>query len=316
MTTRKSKQQMQHAIRRHKRAVLIVNTKSRKGSRSYRKARQLLEAGGFELLASYAVRKPWRLNETIEKALALGPDLLIVGSGDGTISETVDHLAYRDTVLGYIPLGTTNNFARSVGLPLTVEGAVDTILHGVVDDIDLGMVGDDYFANVASIGVSVEVAAKVSHKLKRRFGRLAYLITGLKVLARHRAFRADIRTGRRTRHFRTHQLVVANGRSHGGRTIASDVVIDNKQLTIFRLGRSGRWELIKALLHFSLHQNRSAAEKDYIVTRSATITTDPVCTVEVDGEIKTRTPATFSVADDALYMMVPRQDAPGKQRVR
>lgn len=305
------KRRLQQAIRRHKRAVLIVNTKSRKGALLYPEAKRLLEERGFNLLASFAVRHPEKLNETIAEALSHEPDLLVVGSGDGTISETVDHLAYTDVALGYIPLGTTNNFARSTGIPLDLTGAIETIAGGMVDDVDLGVVtrpdsdDRDYFANVASIGLSVDVAAAVPHGLKRRLGRVAYVATGLRVLFRHRPFRATIRSAGKVRRTRTHQLIIANGRSHGGRTIARDIDIDNKQLTIFRLGRPGRWQLVKALARFILHQNRSASEKNYLTTPAATITTDPVCAIEIDGEIKSNTPATFAIAADALYLMVP-----------
>jgi YegS/Rv2252/BmrU family lipid kinase len=274
-------------------------------------AKQLLQERGFVLLASYAVKKPKLLNETLTTALSHQPDLLVIGSGDGTVSEAVDHLAFADVALGFIPLGTTNNFARSAGIPLDLAGAIDTITDGVVDDIDLGVVTKpesdhkDYFANVASIGLSVEVAARVPHALKRRIGRAAYALTGLRTLISHRAFKARITADGKEHRISTHQMVIANGRSHGGRVIARDVDIDNKQLTIFRLGRRGRWQLIKATLRFSLQQNRSTREKDYLTTTEATIRTDPVCSVEIDGEIKTTTPATFSVAPDALYLMVP-----------
>lgn len=309
-----SKADLQRRIRRHKRAVLIVNTHSRKGATLFPQAKALLEEGGFNLLASYAVKRPKLLNQTITEALAHKPDILIIGSGDGTVSEVVDHLADSDVALGFIPLGTTNNFARSAGIPLDLAGAIDTITRGVVDDIDLGLVTKtdndgtrrtDYFANVASIGLSVEVAARVPHRLKRRIGRVAYVLTGLHTLISHRAFKVRLDADGRSRRLSTHQLVIANGSSHGGRVIARDVDIDNKQLTVFRLGRPGRWQLIKATLRFSLHQNRTSAEKGYLTTSGVTVTTDPVCTVEIDGEIKTSTPATFSVAPDALYLLVP-----------
>lgn len=305
-SSRRSPVQLQAAIRRHKRAVLIVNTRSRKGAASYRQAKRLLRAGGIELSASYAVKKPQLINQTITKALSAKPELLIVGSGDGTISEVVDHLANQDTVLGFIPLGTTNNFARSAGIPLDLPGAVEAILHGSVQAIDLGVVnGNDYFANVASIGLSVELAATVTNRLKRLLGRLAYPVAGLRVLARHRAFRATIRHDGGTMRVRTHQLIIANGRSHAGRSIARDASIDSQSLTIFRLGRPGRWQLIKALAGFSLRQNRSLAEKDYLISRRATIATDRPCAVEIDGEIKTTTPASFDVAAGALYIVTP-----------
>lgn len=209
-------------------------------------------------------------------------------------------------MLGFIPLGTTNNFARSVDIPLDTVAAVDTILHGKVRTIDLGKAGEDYFANVASIGLSVDLAGQVPHKLKKYAGRWAYILTGLRLLVSHRPLKATIETADKTYHVRTHQLIIANGRTHGGTVIASDAHIDNKQLTIFRLGKPGRWQLLKASARLPLDQNRSIDEKDYLSTSSATVSTTPVCAIELDGEIKAKTPLTFSIASDALRIMVPK----------
>ena len=68
----------------------------------------------------------------------LQPDLLIVGGGDGSISEAARRLAYRDMALGILPLGTTNNFAGTLGLPLNLAGATDVLAAGKVADVDLG----------------------------------------------------------------------------------------------------------------------------------------------------------------------------------
>ena len=99
--------------------------------------------------------------------MGLRPDLLIVGGGDGSICEAARRLAYLDMALGILPLGTTNNFARTLGLPLNLAGATDVLAAGKVADVDLGRVGDDFFANLVSAGLSAYVAANVPHQLKR-----------------------------------------------------------------------------------------------------------------------------------------------------
>jgi len=113
---------------------------------------------------------------------------VIVGGGDGTISSIVDYFAHQDVVLGILPLGTGNSFARTLGIPLTLEGAVDVIVHGKVADIDLGKVDQDYFANIASIGFSAEVARNSSNRLKKLLGPLAYGLVAVREFVRHRSF--------------------------------------------------------------------------------------------------------------------------------
>ena len=96
-----------------------------------------------------------------------GADLIAVGGGDGTLSEATHQLAHRDVCLGVLPLGTTNNFARSLGLPLHLPAALHILTEGKVADVDLGHVAGRHFANLTSLGLSVQVAQHVPHQLKR-----------------------------------------------------------------------------------------------------------------------------------------------------
>ena len=91
----------------------------------------------------------------------------MVGGGDGTLSEAVHQFAHRDLCLGVLPLGTTNNFARNLGLPLHLPGAMRILTEGKVADVDLGHVAGRHFANLTSLGLSVQVAEHVPHLLKR-----------------------------------------------------------------------------------------------------------------------------------------------------
>ena len=116
----RTKSDLQAAIRQRRRAVLVVNARSRRGARLYLAAGRQLEAAGFDLLGSFAVSRPGQLETSLARALDLEPDLLIAGGGDGTLSLAARHLAYRDVALGIMPLGTTNNFARTLGIPLSV----------------------------------------------------------------------------------------------------------------------------------------------------------------------------------------------------
>ena len=85
------------------------------------------------------------------------PDLLVAGGGDGTISTAARLLAHRDIALGLLPLGTTNNFARTAGVPLGLDEAVATLTGGKVIDVDLGLAGDMPFTNHVGVGLSADV---------------------------------------------------------------------------------------------------------------------------------------------------------------
>src|SRR5690349_4297177 len=123
----RTKRELTEAVKRDRRATLVVNAHSRQGMRLYDAARDRLLEAGFTLLGAYPVDRPRELEATLAAAVDAGPDLLVAGGGDGTISTAARLLAHRDIALGLLPLGTTNNFARTVGIPLTLDGAVATL---------------------------------------------------------------------------------------------------------------------------------------------------------------------------------------------
>src|SRR5690349_1203118 len=150
----RTKQELTDAIKRDRRAALVVNAHSRQGMRLYDTARTRLLAAGFTLLDTYPVDRPRELEATLAEAVGRGPDLLVAGGGDGTISTAARLLAHHDIALGLLPLGTTNNFARTVGIPLTLDGAVETLAEGKVIDVDLGLAGATAFTNHVGVGLS------------------------------------------------------------------------------------------------------------------------------------------------------------------
>lgn len=301
----RSKAELEHEIRRNRHAVLLINQLSRRGRQLGAQARDRLEYNGFTFSQVHMVNSRDHLASAIEEALAARPTFLIVGSGDGTVSQIAARLAYRDTVLGVLPFGTTNNFARNLGIP-TGLAAIDTLSNGKVVDIDLGQAGDAHFANVAGIGLSADVAASVSPVLKRRLGRTAYVMSGLWRLLGHRAFTANLEVDGRSVDIHTHQVVVANGAFHGGTLIGHDVTIDDRQLAAFWLGNAGRLGFIADLGLFILARGRTRKRTNVQAAARVRITTVPPLPVELDGELAGMTPVEISVAEEALKIMVPR----------
>lgn len=301
-----SKSAAQARLRQDRRAVLVVNTHSRRGARHVDHARALLEARGLTITAVHAVTDPpAQLPTLLAAIMADPPPLLVVGSGDGTIATVVDHVAYSGTVLGYLPLGTTNNFGRSIGLPFDLAGAVDVITGGKVAHVDLGRANGDLFANLVSVGISAAVAQHTPSRLKRRLGRGGYALTALRALATHRPFTARVQAGDATWRVRTHQLNIANGRSHGGTPIAADAHIDDGELVAYPLGGSSRLSTVRAAAAQALTPHQPLEQKRYLTAPEFVVATDPPLPVDVDGEITTRTPVHVQVAREALLVLVP-----------
>jgi YegS/Rv2252/BmrU family lipid kinase len=290
----------------HRGAELLVNTKSRRGEAAYE---ELLSASRDVGLAFGQVHKladASDLDQALQSIRSRAPRLLVVGSGDGTVSDVVDYLAGTDIELGFVPLGTTNNFARSLGIPLGIRQAVERIVNGRVLEIDLGHIEDEYFANVAGIGISALTAEAATVGLKRRFGRLAYIIAGLTVLFRHQPFHVEIadKDGELKLHFETHQVIIANGRFHAGKEIAVDAKLDSRELVIFKLGGASRWSFLWHTLDYYLGPRRTVSHEAYLIAKDVSIRTSRSQPVELDGEVKFRTPLAVKVHSRAVKVRV------------
>ena len=300
----RTKQQLTEDIRRERRAALVVNARSRRGRQLYEDARTRLLAAGFELLGAYAVERD--LEKCLAGAIAQGPDLLVAGGGDGTISTAGRMLAHRDVALGLLPLGTTNNFARTVGIPPSLDEAVATLVDGAVIDVDLGIAGDMPFTNHVGAGLSAEVMISAPRRLKRVLGRLAYPITALGLLTRHRPLRVTVRTDGGERVFVTHQIYVANGGFHAGRPITADAHADDRLLVAYPVGGSTRRELLRETARNALTgHRRTLHERPFLAVGELWLETDRPAHVEVDGEPCGRTPLRIALDANALRIMAP-----------
>lgn len=302
-----TKKELENQIKAKQEAALVVNTHSRRGRALFFKAVDLLMERGFHLTSTHPVHDPVRLPETVRETIKRGNQFIIVGGGDGTISSIVDQFAYKDLVLGLLPLGTGNNFAaRTMQIPRTLEGAVEVIVNGKLVDVDLGEVNGDYFANTASLGFSAEVARQTPRYLKRWLGVTAYGLMGLRLLFSQRRFQCTIEFPDHTLTLRTHQVVIANGNYFGVIKLTDDGHVDSRRLAVFTMQSCTTWQTALLWLKFFLGKAWQTKETRYLVTREAIIKTDPPQYLNVDGEVTSQTPSHFKVAAGALKVMAPQ----------
>ena len=299
---------LDEVIRAERRAVLVVNTRSRSGRDLYAEARKLLTRRGLRIEAAYPVRDPGRLPEIVHGAIAQGHKLIVVGGGDGTISSVVDHFAYRDAALGILPLGTANSFARALGIPLDLAGAAEILTGGgKIADVDLGLLNDDYFANTAAIGLPALVGRSLPHGLKRWFGKFGYILTGAVLFARHKPFRAVLTEASReiARIDDALDILIANGPYQGGVKVADEAHPESRDLVI-RIVKGGRKTDLLRTWARPILNTRAADFTEIIRAADLVIATDPPYYVSIDGEVVTRTPVRVSVARQALLLIVPK----------
>ncbi|AHE54258.1 diacylglycerol/lipid kinase family protein [Sphingomonas sanxanigenens] len=288
-----------------KRAILVVNAKSRKGREMFRHAVVRLRESGIEVIKAYPVRKPSKLQPTIEEAVNSGAPMVIVGGGDGSLSSSVDYFVGKDCVFALLPLGTANSFARGLGIPLDVDSAIDVIANGRRRRIDLGMIDDDYYANCAAIGVSPLIAETVPHKLKRALGRVGYLMWATYQMTRFRPFKLTVGDGPDAETIDALEVRIANGRYHGGTELVEDAELDSGEIIVQAV--VGTKSSTLAWSWFTSVVKMRARKKTYREFRGTAmrITTDPPLPISIDGEVLAHTPVMAKVAKGVIEVVAP-----------
>ena len=286
-------------------AALVINAQARRGERLARHAMRQLTARGITIAEAHVIFRLDSLREVVERAIARGYRLVIVGGGDGTFSNIVGAFAYQDTVLGLLPFGTGNSFARTLTIPLTLEGAVMTIAQGKVARVNLGQVNDRYFANVVDMGMTADVARTTSWRLKQAVGPFAYVLVGTRELLTHRPFRCTMRINGVEETFATSEVIVANGRYFGDTPLDPEAAITDEMLTVRTIDTPNRWmQFIRWFAFLAGNTDALRAGRRYAAAELL-VTADPPQYLNIDGEVSRQTPAHFRVARKALQVMVP-----------
>ena len=228
-------------------------------------------------------------------------------SGDGLIGAVAG--ALRDVpgaVLGVLPGGRGNDFARVVGIPLEAEAACDVIASGVARPIDLGLAGEHPYIGIASVGFDSE-ANRIANSAPARLGQLVYLYGALGALAtwKHAAFTVDV-DGERTR-FVGWSVAAANSKAYGGGMfVAPDAELDDGALDVVYCERTSKATFVRKLLP-KVFKGEHVHEPTVHVLRGAEvrIDADRPFMVYADGDPVGELPMSFRALPAALQVLLP-----------
>jgi diacylglycerol kinase (ATP) len=259
----------------------------------------------------YTTAKAGAAMRSTRTALRKGCEMIVAVGGDGTLNEVVNGLREdaSTVVVGLIPLGTGNDFARTLGLPTDVDEAIAVLLAGHTRAIDLVRVTSDevrYFVNVSSGGFSGLVDEKLTPEMKKTWGPLAYLRSAAAALPDLRAYRTTLSLDdTESLTLSLYNVVIANGRYVGGGThIAPEASIDDGLLDIILIPERPAADLALLAAQVALGNHLSS---DTIVFRRAarvTVNSQPGMWFNVDGELVGNEPAEFAVLPRALQFVV------------
>ncbi|GAB3671865.1 lipid kinase [Salinisphaera aquimarina] len=288
------------------RALLLINRQSRQGEANAQAARDTLEGLGVDvLLGDFA--KPEDVAEEIDQ-YADDVDTIVLGGGDGTLNLAAASVLRSGKPMGVLPLGTANDFARTLLIPTDLEGACRNVVDGVVHPVDLGQCNDIYFVNVASIGLAVRACEYRSDVAKRWFGALGYASNVFSAYRDTEAFDVEVRCGDERHQLHSIQLAIGNGRYFGGGlAVASDAALDDGRLDLYSLKPQSLGKLIGMLPSLVRGPDKSVQGVQLLEGTEFHVSTGQPMPINTDGEILTETPATFRVLPGALSVKVPAE---------
>lgn len=286
-----------------RRALLIVNPHARNGKGYSADIHAVLERGGLQLIE----RTP-QGDETISDVIVRERDcdLVIVGGGDGSLNAAAKGLMETELPLAILPLGTANDFARTIGIPTDPLEAARHLASYDVHPIDLGEVNGHLYFNVASIGFSAELAQQLSSAAKKKWGKLGYAIVAARILMRSELFTAYLEHDGMTEKIRTLQVSVGNGKFYGGgMAVEKDAAVDDGKLDFYSLEVDHWWKLLRLLPSLRRGTHSKWDDVRAFPTTEVIVRTKKPRAVNTDGELSTWTPAHFRLLRKAINVCMP-----------
>jgi len=227
-----------------KRIKLIANPISGGDARpKIRKAVSLLEDAGA-LVDLYLTEKRGDATAEASSFDLTTADLVLAAGGDGTLNEVVNGMAGRGIPLAFLPLGTANVMALEMGVPTNIAAACRIALEGVAQPVWLAEVGGYKFLMMAGIGFDAAAVETVNSRLKRKTGKFAYMVAGLRALCTFRPepFTLQTDTGDCIQAW---HAIISNIRLYGGRFVmAPQAGLDKPGLVACIVDHPGRLALL------------------------------------------------------------------------
>src|SRR3954471_256996 len=250
----------------------------------------------------------------IARAAAAGDDRIIVAAGgDGTISAVAAALAGTDKVLGVLPVGTLNHFAKDLRIPLDLESAVQTIMEGEVAAVDVAEVNGRIFINNSNLGLYPQIVSRREAQQQQlaRGKWTAFFWAALQALRRFPFLDLRIAFEGQEIFRRTAFLFVGNNEYQiAGFNLGSRACVNGGKLGLYLTHGTGRFGLFRLAFHALFGRVDQAKDFDvFCVTDARIETRKRRLLIALDGEVeRMETPLNYRIRPAALRVLVPRKE--------
>ena len=235
------------------------------------------------------------------------PDGLLAAGGDGTLHEVVNLLMreHIELPVAILPSGTSNDFATYLGVDADQEAYFDHIAAGRTRKVDLGLVGSEYFVNVASAGMVTSIAHEVDVRLKNVMGKMAYYLRGLSTLPQFHPLELSIQAdGEQVFDGRAFLFVIVNSGVVGSfKNAAVAAKVDDGKLDMLIVKYCSMPEIM-ALTAEILAGRDISRQKNvvYIQASSFAVSAAEAIESDLDGELGPKLPLTVETVYKAIDM--------------
>lgn len=302
-----------------KRARIIYNPTS--GREIFRRhlaeVLEKLELAGYET-SVHATTCEGDATVAAKNAVERGFDVIIASGGDGTLNEVVAGVSpfEKRPTIGLIPTGTTNDFARALRIPRDIDEAIDIIVRGETIPVDVGLMNDRHFINIAGGGRMTELTYEVPSKLKTVLGQLAYYLKGIEMLPSIHSSNVKIEYDDEVFEGEVMLFLVGLTNSVGGlEKLAPNSSVNDGRFTLLVLKKCNIAEFIRVV---SLALRGEHLDDPLVISaqpKHVKITSNEEVLLNLDGEYGGTLPATFENRYRHIEMFAPLDQLREQDRI-
>lgn len=247
------------------------------------------------------------LKEVVQAALKDQYDLVVAGGGDGTVSGVADGLGGTGVSLGVLPLGTVNAFAKEMGIPDSLDEALEVLFGDhQVKTIDAIQSDGRYYLLHCSFGLISASIADVKRSEKDKYGWFAYLASGIRKLIGIEPVWVTFDIDGQKEKFKAIEVILVNSDQLGvvDEHLGVNIKIDDGVLDLYTIRSKTMWDLIRILVFRIIGKLKKAPHMGYWpVHKSVRIAPDSPKKYQADGDIVGETPVTLEVAKGAIKVI-------------
>ena len=288
--------------------VLIFNPIAKKASgRKIAKASHFLRSRGYKAEILFTEQKG-HAESLAREAVKKSPSLIIAAGGDGTFNEIVNGIAGSEIPMAILPLGTTNVLAKELGLPETVDGAMEVAVRGTPKTVSIGKISitrhsllvTRYFLLMAGIGFDGEAVFRINETLKKISGKGAYIFSGFKTLSVFNPDKLILDMDGKT--YTGYSVIISKVAKYGGNfKITPDARLTDPFFYVCLFKGRGRLDILRYVTGIVAGKHLGFRDVEYV--RAKNIDVEGDAHIQIDGDYFGRSPARIEVVPDTVRLV-------------